>query len=65
MKKYIPRQIQMLGAENGECEKNQARWYVKRLDTGSITYFIDFESAKIEALYLYDHGVCASMRPVE
>ncbi len=53
----------MLEIEAGNVPKNQAAYYLKRLDTGQVFYFSDLESARILAFQL--ERVCpCSIRPM-
>ena len=55
--------MQMLEIEAGMTTKSKARYQVKRLDSGTILYFTDFESARIYSIQqMDDSGVCCSIR---
>ena len=54
--------MHMLEIEEGMTTKSKARYQVKRLDSGTILYFTDLESARIYSIEQHDSGVCCSIR---
>ena len=54
--------MHMLEIEEGMTTKSKARYQVKRLDSGTILYFTDRESAQIYSIQAHDSGICCSIR---
>lgn len=54
--------MHMLEIEAGMATKANARYQVKRLDSGTIYYFTDLESAQIYSIQAHDSGICCSIR---
>ena len=54
--------MHMLEIEEGMTTKSKARYQVKRLDSGTIYYFTDLESAQIYSIQEHDSGICCSIR---
>ena len=57
--------MHMLEIEEGMTTKYKARYQVKRLDSGTILYFTDFESARIYSIQAHDNGACCSIRELQ
>ncbi len=57
--------MHMLEIEEGMTTKSKARYQVKRLDSGTILYFTDLESARIYSIEQHDSGVCCSIRELQ